>query len=690
MQDPQGCAVMILSAEAPRVRPGGLVTVAFLKAQLDEGSDHLGMFIPLVLDVLARSSLDSVTTSDIQEALAESHGVAMPQQTVATLLKRATAKKYLLRQSGRYLKNPHRNLPPLNVATQKAQIEQGQHNLAEALQKHARLRGLMIETTDAALDLLFRFLEAEQVGLLLGNSPRLEDNAPDATHRERAIVAEFIQDVVQDDAALKSVLRRLLEGLVLYHAAFLPDLNVASRHFNNLRVIFDSNLVRQALGYEGTAMKTLMRGTIDVLKASGVQCLVFDKTVHEIQRILAMYESRLATAQGRADLRPGPMARYFLTQRFSPSDVREMSALLESEIREVGFQTLQAPKRVREFTADEKALAERLASPGSHGELELRVVHDVDCVAGILTLRNGHRSSNLEDARAVFATSSPLVIRNTRLWWIEDEHENGMEPVVHVRALTNLAWLKRPSLCADFKVRELVALCTAALQPEQATWTRFLRHLDTLQKSQKLSSDEVTAVLVSSMSDQLLREAEFEEDDPSDIDAVTLDEIVDRVTTSYAAKANERVNAVTGEYEEKLAAAEERARDAAGRAHKAERTVAEEARRRSLATEGRARTWAQKVTRVLRWAARIVITSGALALISGHPTHGGVVGIGIGLVTIVFVAFECAGILGHVSAWCALIELRLTERFRDWLSGDLGVDKRALKTSQSGDLRIFR
>lgn len=35
---------MTQHAQVANVQPGGLVTVAFLKAQLDEGSDHLGIF----------------------------------------------------------------------------------------------------------------------------------------------------------------------------------------------------------------------------------------------------------------------------------------------------------------------------------------------------------------------------------------------------------------------------------------------------------------------------------------------------------------------------------------------------------------------------------------------------------------------------------------------------------------------
>jgi hypothetical protein len=265
-----------------------------------------------------------------------------------------------------------------------------------------------------------------------------------------------------------------------------------------------------------------------------------------------------------------------------------------------------------------------------------------------------------------------MVIRNVRLWWEEDEHEAGVEPVVHIRALTNLAWLKKPSLCADFKVRELVALCVAGLRPTQGTWERFLRHLDSLNKSNKLSSDEVTAILVSAMSDQLLREAELGDEDPCDIDAVTLDEVVDRVTASYAADAKKQVQAVTGEYEAKLAETEARRLAAVDRANAAERTIAQAMRRRELAIEGRARTWARRITRIVQSTAILLLISGAFSLIAGHPFRSGWIGFAVGLAVVFFVFLEVVGILRHVSEWGALLEMRLTMRFRNWLASDTG------------------
>jgi hypothetical protein len=666
--DHAGGKHMPQTADAPAVRPGGQVTVAFLKAQLDGGSDHLGIFMPLVLDVLGKMSSQSCTAQDVKEALAEDHGVEMPQPTVATLLKRATKAKYLYRESGRYWRNPAHALPISNVSKEKVQISEGQQRFAAALRSHAARRGLLLESTDAAMELLFRFLEEEQVAMLLGSSPISCTNG-DPSARERAVVAEFVQDSVKDDPALLSVLRGMLEGLVLYHAAFLPDLNFATRRFKDLRVVFDSTLVRQALGYEGPAMQTLMRETLDVLKAGGVQCLVLDKSVNEIQRILSMYESRLGTAEGRRSLKSLPMDRYFLTQRYSPSDIREMSALLEREIGAAGFQILRSPARVREYTGDEKSLAARLADPSKRDELEPRVVHDVDCVAAILTLRRNHRTVSLDDARAVFATSSPRVIRNVRLWWEQDEHETGIEPVVHIRALANLAWLKKPAVSSDFKVRELVALCAAALRPSQQTWERFKRHLESLQRSNRVTSDEVTAILVSAMSDKLLRDAEFEEDDPADIDAVTLDEVVSRVTESYAASAEKRIETLANEYDRKLAQTQASERAALERAVAAERAASETVRRHELLVEGRARKWARLLTRGLRWIATCMVLAGALALVIGHPFHGGWVGTVVGIAVVIFVTLEALGILGHVAGWCDAIEVQTSRGLRRWLEG---------------------
>lgn len=102
----------------PTIKPGGLVTVAYLKARLDEGEDHLGIFLPLILDVIPGLTNRNFSTPEVQEALAQSHSVEMPQEAVSTLLKRATRQGLLVRDAGRFSVKPGAKLPRSSVAAQ--------------------------------------------------------------------------------------------------------------------------------------------------------------------------------------------------------------------------------------------------------------------------------------------------------------------------------------------------------------------------------------------------------------------------------------------------------------------------------------------------------------------------------------------------------------------------------------------
>ncbi len=163
---------------------------------------------------------------------------------------------------------------------------------------------------------------------------------------------------------------------------------------------------------------------------------------------------------------------------------------------------------------------------------------------------------------------------------------------------------------------------------------------------------------------------DIEDDDPGDVDAATLDEVVERVKESYGARADARVREVGEEYEKRLADLAAKMQAESERAGAAERTASESARKRELVIEGRARTYARTITRGTGWIVSALVIAGALALILGHPFHTGWWGVAVGVVVVAFVLLELAGILRHVSEWRPSVETRLTRRFRAWLGGD--------------------
>ena len=676
-------------AQSPRSSPRGLATVALLKARLDEGIDHIDMFMPLIIDALANLTSNSFTAADAQISLQQRHGLAMPLHTITTLLKRATRKGLLRREAGIYVRL-QRVRTSDDIQLKKKAIEEQHQLLAQAFRDFADKEEQKIESNEEALGLILGFLEDNKVDILLGTDES-QWQQQKLTTRESRLVAEFARDLISSQSPLAAILNNILEGLVVQNTAFLTDITSPSRQLNRLRVFFDTTCLIEALGYEGPAQGALARETLQLLKASGAQCMAFDKTVSELQGILRALADRFATSAGKRSLRPSAMARYFLTNHYTAGDLRQMIALLKEELADIGIQIVTMPRRVPQSVLGEKELSQALADDLTHNEDEPRVVHDVDCVAAILTFRNGERFNSVADAKAVFATTSLKVITKVQEWY-KEEGETGISPVIDIRALSNLAWLRRPALAGGLKLNELVVLCESALRPSRKTWERFLEHLDVLERSHVLTSDERVAIVVSEMTDDLLGDFENAADHP---DAMSLDEVIERVRATYIPEANKQAAEQVIEVEQRLAAANARLAEieanASARvseyASQAERRVSEvstqlseaerrehtsaaEYRRLKLAVEGRALSVARFISASLIWILYAIVAVGAIVLIAEHPFHSNLVNIGIGVALMVFIGMEFLGIVHHIAQLKCKLEARLLVPARRYLGAD--------------------
>ena len=443
----------------------------------------------------------------------------IPIPTLRTLLSRAAKRGAVRREGGRYFRVPGASAVG-DISAARDEIGREQQQIAEGLVAFGAEHGLEIVTTDEALALLLDFLSRNHLALLLDVDPEFRDATMIAASgrsfgsTEQRVVARFIVVRCAPDPAFVEQLQRMLEGFVLQNALFLRDIGQAARRFTDLTVYLDTGLVLETLGLKGDAAGLAARESLDLLRETGAHVAVFAKTLDEIRRILHVYEIKLATADGITSLYQTDLTRYVLRRRFSPSDIRQQMALLDSNVKGLGISIKPVPKRRFRHTLDEATLTQKLKRP-YESDLDARVVHDVDCVAAILTLRAGHTTRVLDDARAVFATTTGLVVKHSREWHVECG-ETGVPPVLHQLAISNIAWLKKPASAARLKLHELMALCSAALAPSRQSWARFIRHLRDLRDSGKMTSDEMVTVVVSEITDSAL--SRFADD--VDIDAI--------------------------------------------------------------------------------------------------------------------------------------------------------------------------
>ena len=529
----------------PEAASQGLATLALLKTNFDKGNDHIGMFQPFLLDAISSLDKDDFQAEEIKDAMLYRHGLAVPIHTLRMLLKRTCKRGLVRREYGRYFRK--RDFPPSNIAEATAKINAEHSHLTAELRNYLADPRQPLETDEDALALLLKFLERNHVGMVLDEPHPDQTDSGDPSFRSKTrLVARFIKEVVPSNASLTAILQRMLEGFILQNALLLKDISATSRKFKDLCVFLDTRLVLQALGYQGKHSQVATTQMIAMLKRTGARVEVFEDTIREIKAVLNFHQQHLGTSQGRDSLNPTPLTRFLLTNQYTPADVAQMIALLDQSVRQAGLPIRPAPKHIPRYTLDEADLARRLARTQTP-EGEPRVWHDVNCVASVLTLRGSTLPQDVDNAKAIFVTATGLVIKNVTEWFrqqCEAEHLKGtaeslLPPVAHHGALSNVAWLKLPASGQKLKLHELIALCSAALQPTRKTWDQFKRHLRNLQASGVVSSDETAAILANQFTDVHLSRLEDHLTDDTDIDSDSLNEVIQRVSASYAAAAQD-------------------------------------------------------------------------------------------------------------------------------------------------------
>ena len=309
----------------------GLATVALLKTNYDRGQDHIGMFMPFILDALSAIPEDHFGIEDVRNSVNERHGLDIPAHTLQTLLSRACKEGFLTRAAGTLSKVPHKNISQSTLIQDRDTLIREHNFLAEALQQFAANRQFPLASAEDALALLWDFLELNHVAMLVENQPEEQAPAHGKTPNRQRIVAAFLSDAFLSRPDLASIVQRMLEGYVLQNTLLLRDIASAKRRFRNLNVYIDTGIIMSVLGYRGEATRRATLEAFRLLRDTGARIAVFEATLGEVRRILYVYEEHIKTDSGRKSLYPTDVTRFFLTKHFSPSDVRTEILLHRAE-----------------------------------------------------------------------------------------------------------------------------------------------------------------------------------------------------------------------------------------------------------------------------------------------------------------------------------------------------------------------
>jgi len=484
------------------------------------------MYVPILIGALSSSVETSFSERELTIKLSEYMSAHVPPSVVLTIANRCVRRGFLKRDAGRWLLT---KATPLE-SEKKLSIEKNWSIFITTFIDFASSHGVSISVEDSE-QLLLGAIKENKAGLVF-DAENTKEKALSAHSAAlgRAVVGKFFAEQVSGSRHLQDAVVSIVAGLVLRSTLFLGDTIAGPKRLDQLTAFLDSKLAFGLLGVGDDYECNAVQQGVLLIRRNGITLRVFDKTLDEMRRVLDIYKNHLGTAQGIRSLHNTRLTSYFLRKKWSPGDVAELSVLLEKKLREYGISVFRTPDRVASSTLGEVALEEKLASSGAGTRtIEKRVVHDVDCIAAVLTLRRGRVRDRLEDSSYIFSTLGWMTAKNIHDWYRE-QGGKGYAPCVHQSVLTTLSWMHSPSAGEQWLRAGIGSIAAFSSVVSEKAWSKFKGHLRKLGEEGSISTDEELFLLASRFAESsILEEAVSRGDDPDEPDATTIAEAVERV-----------------------------------------------------------------------------------------------------------------------------------------------------------------
>lgn len=469
-----------------------IVSLAILKVNWERRRDYLEIFVPMVAEAIRLFESDIVTVPDLQRKLLEQFGLAIPQNTLKTILIRTKKHGYIHQKDHAYYRN-HERLSEVKQSFRdvQQQVLQMYEDLVQQFVLFCQDQfAVTLSSYDA--DQAFQdYLRNSELAIRgKASVPVIPSTNQQSLKSHKFYVGAFIQQLELTHSAYFSSWETIVIGNMLANSVHLPDPAQPNRRFKGTDIYFDTSFLIYALGYAGEARQAPCLELLDLLYEVGAELKCFRHTLEEIYGILSAC-ARLVS-QGDVKDSYGPSMEYFLLNGFSASDIELFATRIERDLEARRIRVIDAPDyREHRYIIDEArlrhALSEQIPYRNPNGQALDR---DVASVSAIFRLRRGSQPYYVEESKAVFISTNSSLVRITNDVTLDESLPDAVPPCATDYTLTNMLWLKKPHRVPDLPRKRIIADYYAAIQPDEALLRQYQEETEKLLNDQKITSDD--------------------------------------------------------------------------------------------------------------------------------------------------------------------------------------------------------
>lgn len=295
-------------------------------------------------------------------------------------------------------------------------------------------------------------------------------------HKKRSEIFDYVTDMVKGFFVSTAI-------------SFQPE-NYTLSHskFKNLHCYLDTRVIISALGLRLPSAKTAALELLDMLRNEQATICCFEHTVTEIRDIIRAYKHSLLNPNSKT---VHNTLENWDEQNYSVEQVTRYLSILEKKIEALGINIVPSSAKKKVKGLKVRQFKDQLREKIHYNSVSARE-YDTLSVLGVMYLRNGHTSPELEKCSHLFITTNlPLIyVTNNCLW----ESSTGVGPVIADTTLSSVVWVKSGASHSDYPAQKLIENAMFALEPSHSFLCDFYEAIDRIQSDGGISAEEAAII----------------------------------------------------------------------------------------------------------------------------------------------------------------------------------------------------
>ncbi|MBB1440281.1 hypothetical protein H5202_16685 [Shewanella sp. SG41-4] len=467
-----------------------LLQLALLESlKANEVSDEIDLFLPFIAVTLSDLGKLEISPELLQEELGRSFGFKPPISAIQVFITRA-------RKRGLLHKENHVFIPNIEEVDK---WKNGYHDKKDDIT--ASLEILRRDFIDFAITKFDKKLSAEECDLLIEqfinkNISSVTDNKRYEKNELREkikntdhVTASFISHIHKNKTASLEHFSRFVKGMLLANYLCFADKVAHKKSYKSMTVYLDTPLIVGLLGFNGLQKQKSLKEFILLLTNVGINIYVFDKTIDETERLLCAWRDDLERKDyKRFNTKTLELLRYL---GYDAARLDTEIKLLNSSLEKLEIEVQYGFKQKKQYQCDEIAL-EKAISPNFKGSKNLE--HDTICISRVYNMREGNLINDLSKKFTVFVTSNTGLVNHANRFFQDEIPKKVIPLIVSEQWMTTMFWLKSPDLFGSLPMDQLISSAYGLLFTDDKFWTSFVKKLEHLEKSGKITEDDLIQV----------------------------------------------------------------------------------------------------------------------------------------------------------------------------------------------------